>query len=135
MGELNIDASLVKGSALVQTEERLVELTNGCICCTLRGDLVAEVGRLAAEGAYDYCIIESTGIGEPMQVRRGHTHTVAPQRHACVAAPRGCEAVRLLPPWSGGRTVRQVGNCACLPAKTQLPTCNPTGGGDVHDAS
>jgi G3E family GTPase len=75
MGELN--ASLVKGSALVQTEERLVELTNGCICCTLRGDLVAEVGRLAAEGAYDYCIIESTGIGEPMQVCRGRTFTVA----------------------------------------------------------
>ena len=75
MGELNIDASLVKGSALVQAEERLVELTNGCICCTLRGDLAAEVGRLAAEGAYDYCVIESTGIGEPMQVRPlSHLH-------------------------------------------------------------
>ncbi|KAL4436621.1 hypothetical protein ABPG75_003760 [Micractinium tetrahymenae] len=68
MAELNIDASLVKNSALVQAEERLVEITNGCICCTLRGDLAEEVGRLAAAGCYEYCVIESTGIGEPMQV-------------------------------------------------------------------
>ena len=89
MGELNIDASLVKGSALVQAEERLVELTNGCICCTLRGDLAAEVGRLAAEGVYDYCVIESTGIGEPMQVRPlFHLHLRVAL--LCEAGVRGC---------------------------------------------
>lgn len=48
------------------------QITNGCICCTLRGDLAEEVGRLAAAGCYDYCVIESTGIGEPMQARARH---------------------------------------------------------------
>lgn len=68
MAELNIDASLVKNSRLIQAEERIVEMQNGCICCTLREDLVREVGALARTGAFDYMIIESTGISEPMQV-------------------------------------------------------------------
>ncbi|MCY4162786.1 MAG: GTP-binding protein [bacterium] len=69
MSEVNIDASLVaEGAALDRTEERLVEMSNGCICCTLREDLLEEVGRLALDGRFDYLLIESTGISEPMPV-------------------------------------------------------------------
>ncbi len=70
MSEVNIDAALVRGgeAALDRTQERLVEFTNGCICCTLREDLLLEVGRLAREGRFDYLLIENTGIGEPMPV-------------------------------------------------------------------
>ncbi len=69
MSEVNIDAALVAGQAsLDRTEERLVELTNGCICCTLREDLVESVGALAREGRFDQLVIESTGISEPMPV-------------------------------------------------------------------
>ena len=74
MSEVNIDASLVAGgaeragAALSRTEERMVEMSNGCICCTLREDLLNEVRRLAAEGRFDYLLIESTGVGEPMPV-------------------------------------------------------------------
>ncbi|MEU9086545.1 GTP-binding protein [Streptomyces sp. NPDC048357] len=70
MSEINIDAALVRGgeAALSRTEERLVEMTNGCICCTLRDDLLEEVDRLAGEGRFDYLLIESSGISEPMPV-------------------------------------------------------------------
>ena len=70
MSEINIDAALIhNGDAqLDRTEERLVEMTNGCICCTLRDDLLVEVARLAHENRFDYLLIESTGIGEPMPV-------------------------------------------------------------------
>lgn len=74
MSEVNIDASLVErsadntGAALSRTEEKMVEMSNGCICCTLREDLLLEVRKLAAEGRFDYLLIESTGIGEPMPV-------------------------------------------------------------------
>ncbi|MBO4206482.1 GTP-binding protein [Micromonospora echinofusca] len=69
MSEVNIDAALVRdGGTLSRTEERLVELTNGCICCTLRDDLLDEVARLARLGRFDYLLIESSGISEPMPV-------------------------------------------------------------------
>ncbi|MFE9021106.1 GTP-binding protein [Streptomyces sp. NPDC007808] len=70
MSEVNIDAALVRGgeAALSRTEERLVEMTNGCICCTLRDDLLDEVDRLAREGRFDHLLIESSGISEPMPV-------------------------------------------------------------------
>ncbi|MEV6833382.1 GTP-binding protein [Streptomyces sp. NPDC051133] len=70
MSEVNIDSALVRGgeAALSRTEERLVEMTNGCICCTLRDDLLVEVDRLAREGRFDYLLIESSGISEPMPV-------------------------------------------------------------------
>ncbi|MEC8194772.1 MAG: GTP-binding protein [Pseudomonadota bacterium] len=70
MSEVNIDADLVRagGAELSQTEETLVEMSNGCICCTLRDDLLSEVRRLAAENRFDYLLIESTGISEPLPV-------------------------------------------------------------------
>ncbi|NDJ51471.1 MAG: GTP-binding protein [Chloroflexi bacterium] len=70
MSEVNIDASLVRngGAAFSRTEEKLVEMTNGCICCTLREDLLQEVARLASEDRFDYLLIESTGISEPLPV-------------------------------------------------------------------
>ncbi len=77
MSEVNIDAALVErgGAALSRTEERLVEMSNGCICCTLRDDLLAEVSRLAKEGRFDYLLIESTGISEPIPVAQTFTFT------------------------------------------------------------
>ncbi|MEU1547188.1 GTP-binding protein [Nocardia sp. NPDC005745] len=69
MSEVNIDAALVAGQGhLDRTEEKLVELTNGCICCSLREDLIEAVARLAREGRFDQLVIESTGISEPMPV-------------------------------------------------------------------
>ena len=69
MSEVNIDADLIReGTDLSRSEEKLVEMTNGCICCTLRDDLLIEVRRLAAEGRFDYLLIESTGIAEPLPV-------------------------------------------------------------------
>jgi G3E family GTPase len=70
MSEINIDSRLVRdgGAELSRTEEELVEMTNGCICCTLRDDLLKEVARLAAGRRFDYLLVESTGIGEPLPV-------------------------------------------------------------------
>ena len=70
MSEVNIDAALVRdgGAELSRTDEKMVEMTNVCICCTLREDLMIEVNRLAMEGRFDHLLIESTGIGEPMPV-------------------------------------------------------------------
>ena len=69
MSEVNVDANLVKSeNVLSRTEEKLVEMSNGCICCTLREDLMIEVEKLAKERRFDYLLIESTGISEPIPV-------------------------------------------------------------------
>ncbi|TAA62901.1 zinc metallochaperone GTPase ZigA [Shinella sp. JR1-6] len=70
MSEVNIDAALIRdgGADLSRTDEQLVEMTNGCICCTLRDDLLAEVRRLAEMNRFDYLLIESSGISEPLPV-------------------------------------------------------------------
>ncbi|MBV7320138.1 zinc metallochaperone ZinU [Bacillus halotolerans] len=69
MSEVNIDAGLVKQEGgLSRTDEKLVEMSNGCICCTLREDLLVEVEKLAKDGRFDYIVIESTGISEPIPV-------------------------------------------------------------------
>lgn len=75
MSEVNIDAQQVAAgpAELSRTEEKLVELSNGCICCTLREDLLEEVSRLAREGRFDYLLIESTGISEPLPVAETFT--------------------------------------------------------------
>lgn len=83
MSEVNIDGALVRGGpgestldgnvALNRSEERMVEMSNGCICCTLREDLLIEVSQLAREGKFDYLVIESTGISEPLPVAETFT--------------------------------------------------------------
>lgn len=77
MSEVNIDSQLVRSGAagLSRVEEKLVEMQNGCICCTLREDLLEEVGRLARERRFDYLLIESTGISEPLPVAETFTFT------------------------------------------------------------
>ena len=74
MSEVNIDASLIK-RWFSRTEEKLVEIQNGCICCTLREDLIIEVNRLIENGDIDYIVIESSGISEPIPVAQTFTYT------------------------------------------------------------
>jgi G3E family GTPase len=83
MSEINIDAQLVKSGGLKRTEAKLVEMQNGCICCTLREDLLTEVAALAKAGRFDYLLIESTGISEPMPV--AETFTFADEEGASLS--------------------------------------------------
>lgn len=84
MSELNLDGAMVQqGVTLNRTEEQLVEMSNGCICCTLREDLLVEVARLADEGRFDYLLIESTGISEPLPV--AETFTFRDEQGRCLA--------------------------------------------------
>ena len=85
MSEVNIDGALVRGGGgeLSRTDERLIEMSNGCICCTLREDLLVEVARLAREGRFDALLIESTGISEPLPV--AETFTFRDDTGACLS--------------------------------------------------
>ena len=78
MSEINIDSKLISrplgpDSSFVRRDEKLIEMTNGCICCTLREDLLEEVSKLAQDGRFEYLLIESTGISEPMPVAETFT--------------------------------------------------------------
>ncbi|RMP62879.1 hypothetical protein ALQ18_02325 [Pseudomonas marginalis pv. marginalis] len=74
MSEVNIDADLIERSVgLIRADEQLVEMSNGCICCTLREDLLLEISKLASQGRFDYLLIESTGISEPLPVAETFT--------------------------------------------------------------
>ena len=75
MSEVNVDADLVRNgeAALSHTEEKMVEMSHGCICCTLREDLLLEVGKMARENRFDHLVIESTGVSEPMPVAETFT--------------------------------------------------------------
>ena len=75
MSEVNIDANLVRSgeASLSHSEEKMVEMSNGCICCTLREDLLIEIGKLARERRFDHLLIESTGVSEPMPVAETFT--------------------------------------------------------------
>ncbi len=75
MSEINIDSQLIEsGSSLSRTEEKLVQMSNGCICCTLRDDLIKEVTHLAENGQFDYLLIEGTGIAEPLPVAQSFSY-------------------------------------------------------------
>ncbi len=75
MSDINIDSQMIKknSSALTRTQEKLVEMSNGCICCTLREDLLVEIRQLATNHDFDYLVIESTGISEPLPVAETFT--------------------------------------------------------------
>jgi len=84
MSEINIDSAIVKNEvSLNRSEEKLVEMSNGCICCTLREDLLDEVTKLAKDGRFDYLVIESTGISEPLPV--AETFTFADEDGVCLS--------------------------------------------------
>jgi G3E family GTPase len=84
MSEINVDAQLVRdgGASLSRVDEKLVEMTNGCICCTLREDLLVEIGKLAQEGRFDYLLIESSGISEPLPVAETFTFELEEGGHS-----------------------------------------------------
>lgn len=108
MSELNIDAQLIAGRRLVQGNEHVVEMSNGCVCCTLRADLLEEVAALARDRHIDYLLVESSGISEPMQV----AETFSAEFSAASAA-NAVEDERLA-------SILQRGG---LPAVARLDTC------------
>lgn len=101
MGEVNIDAKLIRRSGAGGRRgggaDSLVELTNGCICCTLRNDLVRQLAEFARSGRFDYAIVESTGIGEPMPVAVGFTQSAEPVPAAGAAKRKRRRAPDALP--------------------------------------
>ncbi|CUS21701.1 LAQU0S03e08680g1_1 [Lachancea quebecensis] len=113
MSELNIDSSLVQAHNVCQKEEKLIELQNGCICCTLRGDLLEELVGIGERGEFDYIVIESTGIAEPMQVAETFSVEFS---DILLDTPGGI-------PESEERLLRKVSDMGGLQAIAKLDTC------------
>ncbi|SMQ53207.1 unnamed protein product [Zymoseptoria tritici ST99CH_3D7] len=96
IGEINVDANLIRGThRLTKTEEKVISLANGCICCTLRGDLLEELVRLSELASFDYIIVESSGISEPEQVAETFDARLAEQISAMGDGPEGLDASTL----------------------------------------
>lgn len=130
MSEVNIDAALVRdgGAALSRTEEKLVEMSNGCICCTLREDLLLEVSRLAHEGRFDQLVIESTGIAEPLPV--AETFTFADEQGRSLADSARLDtmvtvvdACHFLRDYASRDQLRQRGESWARPTNARWRTC------------
>jgi len=116
--EVNVDAGLVAaGSHLTRGEDRFVELSNGCICCTLREDLVEGVGNLARSGDYDQIVIESTGISEPMPVAATFEWEFDDGSRLADIAP----STR----WSRSSTPRSSWPCSAPAGRWPTPTARP----------
>ena len=115
MSEINIDSATVQSEVtLNRSEEKLVEMSNGCICCTLREDLLIEVGKLAADGRFDYLVIESTGISEPLPVAETFTFSdengVSLQDVAALdTMVTIVDAVNFLPDYEAARYLKDTG--------------------------
>jgi G3E family GTPase len=116
MSEVHIDGALVEkgGAALSRVDEKLVEMSNGCICCTLREDLLLEVGRLAKDGRFDYLLIESTGISEPLPVAETFTFADESGKSLSEIAKLDTmvtvvDAGRFLEDWEGGESLEDRG--------------------------
>ncbi|WFD32255.1 hypothetical protein MSPP1_003299 [Malassezia sp. CBS 17886] len=122
MGELNIDSQLIAGHKLTQGKERLVEMTNGCVCCTLRGDLLEEVSELAKNRQIDYLVIESSGISEPMQVCETFSELFA-EMHAQAAQDLRAEAPDDPGAQRANERVATILEQGGLPAVARLDTC------------
>ncbi|WFD36634.1 hypothetical protein MCUN1_003519 [Malassezia cuniculi] len=120
MGELNIDARLVAHAS--QGTERLVEMTNGCVCCTLRGDLLEEVSQLARDKRIDYLIIESSGISEPMQVCETFSEEFA-EMHAAAAADLRASVEPDAKDAESNARIAAILEAGGLPAVARLDTC------------
>lgn len=90
MSEVNIDADTVhRENVLSRTDEKLVEMSNGRICCTLREDLMVEAERLAREDRFDYLVIESTGISEPVPAAQGHSTKKTERKRSVFSSTKG----------------------------------------------
>ena len=81
MASVNVDAELVRHGGMLHQEEKMVELSNGCICCTLREDLLTSLSSLASEHRFDHVLVESSGISEPMPVAEVHMSKVGELTH------------------------------------------------------
>ena len=113
IGEVNIDASLIqKGGIVNQTDDSLVPLSNGCICCTLKVDLMKQIGELVRTGKFDYILIEASGICEPLPIAQ--TITVLEEQTQNYGLPKICRLDNVVTVVDAARLVYEFGSGANL---------------------